>query len=115
MMLVRKTMNYKEFQKARIPQIEEQTKKLVDENHRWLHHSKMHVDWNWNYGKFLKRHTNDPTIDKIFFLPTFVAVWNKFLNYDAKCFGVRKIDHTFVIEVKFWHYWIHVWAWTIYK
>lgn len=108
-------MNYKEFEKMRIPQIEEQTKKMDEEQHRWLYHSKMHVDWNWRIGRFTEAHPNDPVIDKIFFLPTFIAVWKKILNYNAKCFDVRKIDHTFVVEVKFLRYYLYVWAWTFYK
>jgi len=108
-------MTYKEFQKMRVPQIEEHDEKIAKERHRWLYHSKMKVDWSLAYGKILKRHPRDPHIDRIYFLPTFIAIWNKFLNSEAQIFGVRMIDHTFVIEVKFWRYRLSIWVWTLYK
>jgi hypothetical protein len=108
-------MNYKEFQKMRIPQIEEHDEKIAKERHRWLYHSKIKIHWNWSYGKLFKRHPRDPHIDRMYFLPTFIAAWNKFLNLEASDFGVRMIEHTFTIEVKFLRYWFHIWAWTLHK
>jgi hypothetical protein len=103
-------MNYKEFQKARCPKIAEQSKKIEDEVRRLISNPDTHLEWGYEFATRSKDKEDWAYAKPVFFLPSFMFEWHKWLNSEARSFGVRLVEHQFIFRIKFIRSYFQVWV-----